>query len=148
MRIGTMMVAASFVSGAASVPGHDSFDDTTRAVLSLERQYVDAWRRVDVDFIDRTTAPDATWINGSGVLATKEESIELYRSGRIVLDISEESELAVRQYHDTAIVTGLWAMTGKRGGRPQAGRMRFTRVWIKRDGQWQMAAWQATNLPD
>lgn len=32
-------------------------------------------------------------------------------------------------------------------GREPRADMRFTNVWVRRDGRWQMVTWQATRLP-
>ena len=51
----------------------------------------------------------------------------------------------VRLYGDTAVITGA-ATIGLRG---QAApfTLRYTLVYVKREGQWRMVAWQSTRLP-
>ena len=53
--------------------------------------------------------------------------------------------LEVRVYGNTAIVTGVWNISGTTSGEERSGRMRFTRVWVRRNGQWLMASWQGTS---
>ena len=120
-------------------------DAAVREITQLEGQYVDAWKNLDEALIERTTAPDARWINNAGSIANKEESLALYRSGRIHLDTSQETDLEVRVYGNTAIVTGVWNISGTTSGEERSGRMRFTRVWVRRNGQWLMASWQGTS---
>jgi ketosteroid isomerase-like protein len=139
--------AASALSRcAASSASAASSPQAERDIRELESRYVAAWLRFDEPFIERTTAPNATWINGTGRLANKTESLEIYRSGRIHLDSSEETDLAVRIYGDAAVVTGVWNIRGTLAGRQQSGRMRFTRVWVRTKDGWQMASWQGTPL--
>ena len=122
--------------------------DERNAILQLETQYANAWLHLDSAFIESTTEADARWINSSGVIANLQQSLALYRSGRIVLSTSEETSLEVRIYGDTAVVTGIWNISGTVGGQPRSGRMRFTRVWVREGRDWKMASWQGTNLPD
>jgi len=121
-------------------------DGTTAEILALEARYVEAWRVVDVPFIEQATAADALWINDRGRVAGKDESLALYGSGRIRLESSEETDLAVRVYGDAAVVTGTWAISGSAGGEARSGRLRFTRVWVRDGREWRMASWQGTEI--
>lgn len=52
----------------------------------------------------------------------------------------ENLGVRVRQYEHTAIITGISVQSGVTDGQPWSGRFRFTRTWVRRDGQWQMVA--------
>ena len=51
----------------------------------------------------------------------------------------------VRVYGPTAVLTGSADMVLR--GQPDTIRLRYTLVYAKRDGRWQMVAWQSTRLP-
>lgn len=52
----------------------------------------------------------------------------------------ENIGVRVRQYANTAIVTGISVQSGVTEGQPWSGRFRFTRTWVRRDGVWLMVA--------
>jgi hypothetical protein len=56
----------------------------------------------------------------------------------------KEDEPAVRLYGDTAIVSGTSESKVEYKGRPSGGALRFTRVYVRRDGRWLMIATHAT----
>ncbi len=63
------------------------------------------------------------------------------REGRSVQATMDQ--LAVRAYGDTAIVTGRTTATA-----PVALRLRFTDVFVRRNGRWLVVASHATRIPD
>ena len=54
--------------------------------------------------------------------------------------------LKVHVYGNVAILRGLANNTGTFRGFPFAGKLRYTRVFVQRDGRWQAVAMQHTML--
>jgi hypothetical protein len=52
----------------------------------------------------------------------------------------ENLGVRIRQYEHVAVITGISVQSGVTDGQPWSGRFRFTRTWVRRDGQWQMIA--------
>jgi ketosteroid isomerase-like protein len=90
------------------------------------------------------TADDYTFITLRGELRTKAEIVKGFRSGSFKYDSREISDLNVRVYGDTAIVTGRSNQKGKEDGKDYSGDYRFTRVYVKQDGHWRTVALQTT----
>ena len=62
------------------------------------------------------------------------------RGGRVNTAITNEG-VAVRRYGETAVITGASVQSGiGADGQPFSGRFRFTRVWVRHDRAWVMAA--------
>jgi ketosteroid isomerase-like protein len=59
-------------------------------------------------------------------------------------DSIDFSEMVVRVYGDTAVVTARAEVKGTDLGEDFSGPYRFTRVWVKRNGEWQAISYQAT----
>jgi hypothetical protein len=57
-------------------------------------------------------------------------------------------DITVRLYGTTAVVRGRTVADGMFEGKPVSARIRFTDVFVKRDGRWQAVASQATKLPE
>jgi hypothetical protein len=56
------------------------------------------------------------------------------------------SDLKVRVYMDTAVVTGTADTKGTIPGGNPRGPVLFTRVYVKKDGRWQAVALQQTPI--
>jgi ketosteroid isomerase-like protein len=70
-----------------------------------------------------------------------------YDSGSLKYESLKFDEIKVHAYGDTAVVTGRSTATGKDNGKEFAGQFRYTRVYVKRQGRWQIVATQATRIP-
>jgi len=57
-------------------------------------------------------------------------------------------EVVIRQYGNTAVVAFRLIGTTEKDGRSQVSRFLNTGTFVKRDGRWQVVAWQATAIPD
>jgi hypothetical protein len=58
-----------------------------------------------------------------------------------------ESISATAYSPSTAIVSGTMTVTVMASGERQVNPLRFLDVWVRRDGAWQMVAWQSTRRP-
>ena len=116
-----------------------------QAVRQAEDRRIKAM--IDDDFVtlDAVLADDLTYGHSNGVVDTKAAYMETLRSGKTKYQTIERLPSVVRVYGETAIVTG----TATLGLRGQAApfTLRYTLVYVMRDGQWRMVAWQSTRLP-
>ena len=60
----------------------------------------------------------------------------------------DNEDVQVRRYGDSAVITGTSVQAAVSDGKPWQGRFRFTRVWVQRDGRWQMVASQSSRLAE
>ena len=58
----------------------------------------------------------------------------------------DNEDVHIRLHGDTAVITGTSVQAAISDGKPWEGRFRFTRVWLLRDGQWQMLASHSSRL--
>ena len=59
----------------------------------------------------------------------------------------ETSELSTRVFGDTAIVTGRLLRTRKMNERELQDDWRFSKVYVRRAGEWRVVLWQASDWP-
>jgi len=90
------------------------------------------------------TSDDYTFITLRGELRTKAEIVKGFQSGSFKYESRTISDLKVRVYGDTAIVTGRSSQQGKENGKDYSGDYRFTRVYLKQKGHWVTVALQTT----
>lgn len=118
--------------------------DVIRQIVELERQAKEASLHRDADFCQRTLAEDYVGITPLGQVATKQDVLRARRSGQLRYETIDVTEMVVRVYGNTAIVTARSAVKGHQLGEDFSGPYRYTRVWVRRGGQWETVSYQAT----
>ena len=115
-----------------------------REILNLEETRNQAVLHGDVTALDRMTSDDYTFITLRGELRTKSDILKGFASGSFHYDSRQISDLKVRVYGDTAVVTGRSVQKGMENGKDYSGDYRFTRVYVKQKGRWVTVALQTT----
>ena len=69
-----------------------------------------------------------------------------FKTGQTKLTSNELSDMKVRVYGNTAVITGKADVAGTMAGKDTKGQIMFTRVYVKKDGQWQSVAFQQTRV--
>jgi hypothetical protein len=68
-------------------------------------------------------------------------------SGALKLTTVKYDSVTVRIYGDVAILRAIADNTGTYRGFPFAGKIWYTRIFVRRDGRWQAVAMQHTPIP-
>ena len=76
------------------------------------------------------TADDYTFITLRGELRTKSEIVKGFRSGSFKYESRQISDVTIRVYGDTAVVTGRSNQKGMENGKDYSGDYPFTRVYV------------------
>jgi len=114
---------------------------TEQLILQLEKEGREATLKNDIEANDRLLADTWININPDGSVTTKARLMELLRAGSFRIASIENDEVVVRVYGDGAVVTG--RSTSKRagqGGEVVTRQVRFTRVYAKLQGRWQVVS--------
>jgi ketosteroid isomerase-like protein len=126
-------------------PSVDGSDQATiREVVDMERKAREAILHRDADFSQRTLAEDYVAITPLGQVTTKQDSVSARKSGQLRYETVDVSDMVVRVYGDTAVVTARADVKGHQLGEDFSGPYRYTRVWVRRGGHWQAVSYQAT----
>lgn len=135
-----------FIAFSASGVVVDSIAPQTEArVLRLEDDWRIAQHRNDTAGLLALLAPDVTFIGTSGSLRDRTDYIASRAASWISRSPTYDySELRVRVIGSVAVVTGREATTGE----GTAFKARFTHVWAQREGLWQLAAIQRTDIAE
>lgn len=118
------------------------------AVLAyMEREWADAMVKKDTAWFERTLASDYSSVHPmtGGRLTKAEDIAEMTGMG---ITSAELSDINTRIEGNTGIVTGVGRVRGRdKDGKPFDVRVRFTDVFVKRDGRWQALSSQGTVIP-
>ena len=135
-------IAVTSILLLASVAHAGQPADATQVLSSRVRAYFVDMGSGDIEGIERTLAADYLVIGGDGKLETRAERLAWLRSN--VKDLADitPSEVVVRLYGNTGIVTGLVEISLGASAPPI--RERFTQVWVMESGAWKMVSGQIT----
>ncbi len=125
-------------SYAAATP-----EDSVRAVELARGQ---ALLHADTVALSRMIAPEFVEISRLGQLRPRAVNLREIATGELKLLAVKYDSLAVRIYGDVALLTGIADNAGTFHGFPFAGKIRYTRVFVRRDGRWQAVAMQQTSM--
>lgn len=133
-----LMVVAFFASAQArQAPRSDAA--TEQQILKLEQDEDRAIMVKDTATLNRLYAERLAWL-GRGVLLTKAQVISDFASGTLRNNSMVHNQLHVYVYGDTAVLTGHSTSELVYHGKVLGGPKRFTDVWVKIDGRWQLVA--------
>jgi ketosteroid isomerase-like protein len=120
---------------------------TDSAELSrLEKVWNEAHVNGDADALERLWADDLTVAVPNMAVITKQTALSMAKSGRIKFKRYETSDIKIRVYSDAAVVTGIVERTRNMNSRDVDDKWRFTKVYIRRAGRWQVVAWHASTI--
>jgi len=141
---------------ATATPARETFDAAAiqAQVLQLERDWLKAGETYDVEAIKRIVADDAILVYPDGSPGTKADEVRIAETKAITGSGWEMVEPKVTVLSaDSAIVTGRSVVKTAQYKDPNmkkpidiSGEYRFTDVYARRNGTWQVIASQATKI--
>lgn len=123
-------------------------DSPEKEVRQLELKRVKALVRSDTATLDSILSDDLIYTHSTGLVDTKASFIDSIKSGALKYEAMDHDDPSVRMFADLALITGRSAVRVRTANAElQSFQIRFTNVYAKRGGRWQMVAWQSTRLP-
>jgi len=117
------------------------------AVLALDEARFDAQVAGDKARLEELLADELHYTHSNASVDTKASYIESIVSGRVryrQIDRSGQDAIVIG---DTAVCPGAATLHVPAGGHDRTLVLRYTDVWVRRSGAWQMVAWQSTLVP-
>ena len=138
--IAPLLMAICCLPVLASRPRHSDDVELSR----LEKVWNDAYIYGNVQPLEELLADDLVVTMTDMAVLTKTQSIGLLRSGHFKFPRYETSDIRIRVYNDAAVVTGRLQRTRSINGKNVDDDWRFTKVYVRRAGKWQVVAWHAS----
>ena len=113
-------------------------------LTKVENGWAEATVKRDVGALQKLYADEYVATDPMGSVYTKAQDIASLQSGDFTLASFKLEDLKVQSHGSVAVVTGRNTIKGTYKGKPMDGAYRFTDVFVKRDGRWQVVATQAT----
>ena len=118
-----------------------------QTVIDLDRKRMQAMAAKDIATLDSLLADDLVYTHSSARLDTKQSLIVGMTSGSTVYTSLEPSDVKAQDFGDTVVLTGIAQIKVSANGAANSFGVRFTDVYARRNGRWQMVTWQSTRLP-
>ena len=122
--------------------------DNGATIIALDKTRMDAMGAKDLATLHTVIADDLIYTHSSARMDTKATLIGAMESGATVYTSVVPSDVVAQDLGDAVVLTGVAAISVMSGGKPNSFRVRFTDVYAKRGGSWQMVTWQSTRLAD
>jgi ketosteroid isomerase-like protein len=141
----SIMLPAMLPPAAAQSKPQDlrSFDLEIR---SLEARRFQSLAAADVPALENLLSDDLVYTHATGWRQTKAEFLASVRTGEIKYHSFTSTDVKVRVYGSTALVTGRASVKARAKGQELNVELVYLEAFVKQDGRWQLAAWQSTRV--
>jgi len=116
-------------------------------LVNLEKDIARALQWNNGTLFRRIYGDDFVAILPSGQIKDKAGWIAAIENSGVTYSSFIATDIRVRMYQDTAVVTCLWSSRGTRSGQPFYKQFRVTHVYVYGQRGWQVVASQETLLP-
>ncbi len=115
-------------------------------IIRIEQEMLDALLKGDATANERYMAQDYVFTGPDGKVMDKTQSVADVKSGDLKLESSKMDDMKVHVYGDTAVATYGSTDKGSYKGKDISGKFRWTDVFVKRGGKWQLVAGHGTPI--
>jgi hypothetical protein len=137
----SLLIALVVLQGAPA-GSRDAAD--LKELYRLEAVWNDAHVKGNADALDALWANDLIVTVAAMPIMNKADALAMVRSNRMPFAKYETSELTVKQFENSALVTGRLVRERAMNGKTIADNWRFTKVYVRSDGRWRVDAWHAS----
>jgi ketosteroid isomerase-like protein len=114
-----------------------------KKILDLEKQRIAAMVKKDIATLDALLAEDMSYTHSGGTTDTKASFIKLIKERGRYLGVDYSDTQVITSGANAVIVRGIAQI---RLENTPAYPVIFVDVWVLRNGEWKMVAWQATRV--
>jgi len=139
-----IMFATVSIICAQARPKKQPKIEAEEQLLKINKEYDEALVRGDTAALERIFGDEFIYTSTSGEVLNKQQQLELIRSGAMKIASGASENVQVRSYGNIALVFGSFIAKGEFKGQAFDSTERYTSIWLKRGGRWQLIAEQGT----
>ncbi|MXY24080.1 MAG: nuclear transport factor 2 family protein [Acidobacteria bacterium] len=143
-RFACFVLLAVWTGGV--VAAQQSTDTVEQTLIELERGWNTAFYDRDVAFLDSILAEDFIVTYDDGTRGDKARELELAETFNQRVVSATQEDFIVQVYGDSAVVWFTLRVVGIRQGQEAEVMLRYTDVWVQRDGRWQCVSSHSTRV--
>jgi ketosteroid isomerase-like protein len=154
MRIAKCVLVSFFLATSVWARQAAQPPSTTRELTAMLNQFMSDAGSNNAPGFDRFFADDVIYTGSNGMVRTKADIMRSVNAQKPAGAAEEKQtysaeHVVVHDFGNTAIVAfQLVARTQHADGKIEISNYRDTGTFLKRDGRWQVIAWQATKMPE
>lgn len=137
-----VVICAQYATTKNEAPGNAAQEEVRRVQDAL----IDAYIHRNIDALDHALGDEYTFVADDGGVMDKAKTIASFKSGERQITSYVRDDERVRVYGDTAIMTYHYTSKETYKGRDDSSNDRLIRVFVKREGRWQIVAGQETRV--
>ena len=126
----------------ASVAGLQADD----GVIAAEKGWAQAVVSKNFAKLQRVLDEDLIYAHSTGIIETKAEYLGKLKSGAQVYTAINHEKTTVRVHGDAAVAHSIVVMQGTNASGPFDNRLMMIHTWVKKGGEWRLAAHQTTQI--
>ncbi|MBI1956761.1 MAG: nuclear transport factor 2 family protein [Acidobacteria bacterium] len=131
----------------ASLAASFTFGQTAeQEVRGLENERMKALVRHDTKALEPFFSDGYILTTFDGLVLDKASFLAGINPDDLTLEFTNYEDVRVRIYGETAVVTGKVTRKGRSRGRDISGEFRYTHVWVRLQGRWQLVANQEARI--
>lgn len=131
--------------GSIDVRAQRAQSDQDR-LIELERGWNEAVYEKDLAFIDSVLADDYTATYEDGEVGDRAKELKLVAEFNQQVESAVQDDFSVRVYQETAVVRFTLHLIGIKNGQRTPLDLRYSDVWVMRDGRWRCVSSQSTRV--
>jgi ketosteroid isomerase-like protein len=120
--------------------------DTAADLKTLDAKLTDAFKAREFKLLGKHMAEDYALIDPRGGIHGKTQYLKHLAEGTAKFEELKETDVKVKVFGDTGVVTGLLQVKGKAEGKVVNAEYRWTRVYSKKGGEWLCVLEQHTHV--
>ena len=142
---GACFLLAALAYSSAQTENNAGTEQQVKKVEESRRQAV---LRNDIKALDLLIAPDYTAVMNlfGGKVTTKADELALDQADARKVESWNPTDVSIRIYDNVGLVIGLAEVTDILKGERRHIRFRYTHVWVKRNGRWQLVHRHTTRV--
>jgi ketosteroid isomerase-like protein len=109
-------------------------------VRALELKWTESYKQRRVDVLSSLLAEDFVITIEDGSTYSKTGYISHSAEDSVHVEVAEMSDIKIRMHGNTAVLTGAYHERGTSKGKGYEYHDRFTDIWMKSGGKWQVVA--------
>jgi len=138
-----VLVTVSVLTASAT---QDPVKSDQQILTELERGWNEAFYTRNIAFIEKVLADEFVATYDDGSRGDRAKELALAAGFNQQVESSIQDEFTVKVYGDTAVVWFTLHLTGIRQGERAEVTLRYTDVFVMRDGRWQCVSTQSTRF--
>lgn len=143
----TLLLAAMLAMASSSgQTANKQAGGSEQELMRIERLMLDALLKGDASANERYLADAYVFTGPDGEVMDKTRAVADVKSGDLKFQSSKLDDMKVRMHGDTAVVTYGSTDKGTYKGKDISGRYRWTDVFVRHNGKWEIVAGQGTPI--